>query len=678
MSPYRQHITTYRACQVIAMNIAALRLLPWTGPPEELDRKRVELPELTDLLARPNPWVKRQGSLLLTVLHLLTTGESWWQMKDQNGKQLRDPNERPRWIMFGSRSDVLFSTMRGVPEFTDKASREVLDLDSNIQHKMVNPENRYRGLGLIDIGGPEIETDWNAAEYNRGFFRNGAVPDGLITTTQQLGQPQVEALRSSFEARHRGARNSHRVAIMHSGMDYKRMGATSQEMEYLEGRRFARDQVSLLTGVPESELGITKDTKYNNGLTGNRALWSQTLLPLMELIESELNDPVRGLARRYDPSNRTYLGFDTARIEAIMDAIEDKLNQADRLWAKGVPLDVINKRLSLGLPENLPGSNEGWLPMGVVPVRQALAEADYAEENPDGAPANAPTTPPADEGKALAVRSAARKRSVETAHRRVVRLWTKTEAKVEKKTLLWMREYRRAMLDQVDAVGAKSYGSPDSRGVEHQKEAINKVVLRSTVDELLLNLGSWRKRLQGLLSTSYKYAVQGAANSVGYEIAGGLKVFDIGDPAIATFLKKLGENVTQVSDTVHTQLRDSLADGLHNGETIEDLKDRVREVMNAAATRAKTIARTEAGFAINGGRMETMKLEGVAGTEWSAMVDERTRDSHLEVAGEIQPLGRRFSNGLMYPMEQGADAEEVINCRCVAITVESVDADDEE
>jgi hypothetical protein len=40
------------------------------------------------------------------------------------------------------------------------------------------------------------------------------------------------------------------------------------------------------------------------------------------------------------------------------------------------------------------------------------------------------------------------------------------------------------------------------------------------------------------------------------------------------------------------------------------------------------------------------------------------REDHEAMDGEEVPIGQTFSNGLMYPGEDGAPAEEVINCAC--------------
>ena len=50
--------------------------------------------------------------------------------------------------------------------------------------------------------------------------------------------------------------------------------------------------------------------------------------------------------------------------------------------------------------------------------------------------------------------------------------------------------------------------------------------------------------------------------------------------------------------------------------------------------------------------------------QWLATKDERTRDSHAHLDGEIRKWNERFSNGLRYPQDPQGEVGEVYNCRC--------------
>ena len=57
--------------------------------------------------------------------------------------------------------------------------------------------------------------------------------------------------------------------------------------------------------------------------------------------------------------------------------------------------------------------------------------------------------------------------------------------------------------------------------------------------------------------------------------------------------------------------------------------------------------------------------ENVRYWEWVNSRDEQVRESHQ--INEVVEVGKAFSNGLRYPLEEGGAAGDVINCRCVAV-----------
>ena len=80
-------------------------------------------------------------------------------------------------------------------------------------------------------------------------------------------------------------------------------------------------------------------------------------------------------------------------------------------------------------------------------------------------------------------------------------------------------------------------------------------------------------------------------------------------------------------------------------------------------------------------RTETLKAQGQATynrlvnnpdveyIQWLATDDDRTRDSHAEIDGEITYANGNgiFSNGLRFPGDTSGDIEEWINCRCTLV-----------
>ena len=120
---------------------------------------------------------------------------------------------------------------------------------------------------------------------------------------------------------------------------------------------------------------------------------------------------------------------------------------------------------------------------------------------------------------------------------------------------------------------------------------------------------------------------------------------------------------------VDTSIKLLLTEGYQSGKGINHvanlLTQRFDQFDQLTTWEAKRIARTEIHNSHNTAVMDTYQELGVEYTMWiSAGDDGRTRDSHLEVDGEIIPVGGTYSNGLKYPGDTDGPIEEWINCRC--------------
>lgn len=117
------------------------------------------------------------------------------------------------------------------------------------------------------------------------------------------------------------------------------------------------------------------------------------------------------------------------------------------------------------------------------------------------------------------------------------------------------------------------------------------------------------------------------------------------------------------------QVQSVVLQSVLQGESIPNMAKRISETLGVKDEKAAIrYARTAMTGAEAAGRMDSYKRAQDLGIEleqeWEATPDGRTRDSHIDLDGERQPVGHVFSNGCMYPGDPGGAPEEVYNCRC--------------
>lgn len=120
------------------------------------------------------------------------------------------------------------------------------------------------------------------------------------------------------------------------------------------------------------------------------------------------------------------------------------------------------------------------------------------------------------------------------------------------------------------------------------------------------------------------------------------------------------------------RLNSAITQGIVRGESIPKIAKRIEGVAAANSKAAIRNARTAVNAAENAGRQAAYEEAAESGLQltkiWLATMDDRTRDSHVEMDGEEVGIDEAFSNGLQYPCDPEGDPSEVWNCRCTMVT----------
>jgi len=199
-----------------------------------------------------------------------------------------------------------------------------------------------------------------------------------------------------------------------------------------------------------------------------------------------------------------------------------------------------------------------------------------------------------------------------------------------------------------------------------------------TVSGMLLDKSEENEVLFNAAKPMYDVILQEQGN----EVLGGLGVdfsFDLLKPAVTNWVEeKKMKFADAVNATTEKQLRNTLVEGIQDGENVESLRKRIQKVFDGTvrgtAHRSRMIARTEVIGTFNYASVESYVQSGVVEQkEWLTALDERVRASHKAANGQVVAVGQPFDVGgvaLMYPGDtEHGTAAEVINCRCTVLPV---------
>lgn len=170
-------------------------------------------------------------------------------------------------------------------------------VQSSILHnKLFHPTNDHYGMSPIEAAASAIDIHNAASAWNKSLLDNSARPSGALIYTAkdgQLSSEQYERLRHELEENFEGSANAGKPLLLEGGLDWKNMGLTPRDMDFIEAKYIAAREIALAFGVPPMLLGIPGDNTYSNYAEANRTFWRQTILPLVEKGAKSLSNWLR-------------------------------------------------------------------------------------------------------------------------------------------------------------------------------------------------------------------------------------------------------------------------------------------------------------------------------------------------------------------------------------------------
>jgi SPP1 gp7 family putative phage head morphogenesis protein len=349
------------------------------------------------------------------------------------------------------------------------------------------------------------------------------------------------------------------------------------------------------------------------------------------------------------------------------------MTTAQTLFGMGVPFNQINQRLELGF-DPIEGGDTGYLAANLMP-------ANILEQGPPE-PAPNPTDPPTDKQPPEGDKKPPKDGETDP---------PKGKGGISPKSIKasgYMKsdEEKELVFKSLDRK-RDSWVINMTRKSAKLFEAEGEEIIRA-----LQNGGTWEKTLEShqdnwrkFLITTYTAMIEDIGNEHfnnltknhrPQEYKGLLDFFNPYKETIKKYIIKLaGTKVTMVSDWTRQVIGAIVLDAQENNLTMDELAKNIRsEFKEFSRYRAYRIARTEAQNALGFSQYEAGKqAEEILGQkligEWWTSLDDRVRDSHAALHGERAPLGKAFSNGLLYAGEytQTEKKGDNINCRCVIL-----------
>lgn len=372
---YEQVVWVYRAINVLAEQVANIpfRFSRGRAGGEEL----IDAGPLVDFYEHPHPLLNRFQYWELRVMWLMLRGECFrvpvyedsagrsWVGRNGIGRRLQrviflDPAHFHHVI---EDHELIGWRYTGAGRQSPLAG-EVFLADEVWFEKLPNPFDFWRGLAPLQVANLAARTDFAAGSFMKGLMDNNADAGLVVTTDQQLTQPQREQLLSALRDRKRRAGVADRPLLLWNGAQVAQPELTSSDLQFLENRKFTRGEICAAFGVPE-EIVTTTDTAKYDVMAGSRLNFIENrVAPLCRRLEASEIATVHAL----DPHAAGW--FDLDSLPLLQEARKQRLAAARAGFEMGVPFNELNRVFDLGF-KPLPWGDAGYISNSVNPVKSA-------------------------------------------------------------------------------------------------------------------------------------------------------------------------------------------------------------------------------------------------------------------------------------------------------------------
>ena len=351
---YQKNVIAFRSINMIAVSISSIPFLLYRY--KKSNRIRETNHRLLKLLERPNSNISKSEFMESIISHRLISGNAYLMML--GGEK---PSELH--LLRPDRVEVIKGDYNMPFGYRYKVNNKIQDFmvnqysgRSQILHlKTFNPIDDWYGLSPLESASYSIDQHNQAGAWNQAMLQNGARPSGaLIAKFEKDGSggkldfDQYQRLKNQIDELYSGAQNAGKPLLLEGGLEWKEMGVSPRDMDFINSKHSSARDIALAFGVPPQLLGIPGDNTYSNLVEARIALWEQTILPTLDNIIDNFN-------RWLTPC----FGGDL-EITYNKDAIEVLTLKRERLWryVENSNFMTINeKREAFGLPK-VPNGNE--------------------------------------------------------------------------------------------------------------------------------------------------------------------------------------------------------------------------------------------------------------------------------------------------------------------------------
>lgn len=352
----------YKAIMVIAWNIAPVEKVIKNDANEEIDDHFL-LPLLNQ---QPNPFESDFDMREKSYAYLDLMGNSFIEIVSEGNQIIGFTSLNPNQVEILADKEKYVTGYR----YTVEGKKTNLAPEDVIRTGYFNPFDNYWGLSPLSAARLAVETDIRAAVWNRDFFSKGATPVAFIETEGKLDAVERNRIVAQWEKWYKGKQRT--IGVIDGGGKINKVGSTQSDMEFLEQRRFSREEILAIYGVPPVLAGIFQFSTTTSRSAGaeqqQRMFWEECLIPRLTKMDKAFTRALRNRGLQIT------IESNLKPVKALQRDWKERAEIAEIALKSGLTLNEVRTQIWEVEPVEEEAGNIVFLPASIVPGVQNIEE----------------------------------------------------------------------------------------------------------------------------------------------------------------------------------------------------------------------------------------------------------------------------------------------------------------
>lgn len=170
--------------------------------------------------------------------------------------------------------------------FKTKNGKVIKTTERDIFHVKIFSLDGYKGVSALTYARSILDLENKMTEYANNVFTNGSICNGAICVPTKLNQDAYADTQDVIEEQFAGS--GMRPMLLEGGATWQSIQISAQDSQFLETRRFNREEIAKIFRVPAHMVGDMEHSTFSNIEHQSLEFMTNTMSPYLRKIEQRI------------------------------------------------------------------------------------------------------------------------------------------------------------------------------------------------------------------------------------------------------------------------------------------------------------------------------------------------------------------------------------------------------